>query len=59
MEMLVAGRSHKEIGVALGITPRTVRMYVVKLMHKVGVQNRIALSVDAITNFMLLKSPTK
>ena len=45
LEMLVAGRSNKEIGSALGIEERTVKAHVAKLMRKVGVQNRIALSV--------------
>ncbi|MGZ4819296.1 MAG: LuxR C-terminal-related transcriptional regulator, partial [Terriglobales bacterium] len=45
--MLVAGRSNKEIGAALGIEERTVKAHVAKLMRKVGVQNRIALSVHA------------
>jgi len=47
LEMLVAGRSNKEIGSALGIEERTVKAHVAKLMRKVGVQNRIALSVHA------------
>lgn len=53
LEMLVAGRSNKEIGGPLGITERTVKAHVSKLMRKVGVQNRIALSVHAITNSLL------
>ena len=43
LEMLVAGRSTKEIGAALGIEERTVKAHVARLMRKVGVQNRIAL----------------
>ena len=53
LEMLVAGRSNKEIGAALGIEERTVKAHVAKLMRKVGVQNRIALSVHAITNSLV------
>jgi DNA-binding NarL/FixJ family response regulator len=53
LEMLVAGRSNKEIGAPLGITERTVKAHVAKLMRKVGVQNRIALSVHAITNSLV------
>jgi DNA-binding NarL/FixJ family response regulator len=49
LELLVAGHSNKEIGVTLGITERTVKAHVAKLLRKVGVQNRIALSVHAIT----------
>jgi DNA-binding NarL/FixJ family response regulator len=53
LELLVAGRSNKEIGAALGIEERTVKAHVAKLMRKVGVQNRIALSVHAITNSLV------
>ena len=58
LEMLVAGRSNKEIGAPLGICERTVKAHVAKLMRKVGVQNRIALSVHAITNSLVF-IPTK
>lgn len=54
LELLVAGRSNKEIGSALGIEERTVKAHVAKLMRKVGVQNRIALSVHAITHNMVV-----
>jgi DNA-binding NarL/FixJ family response regulator len=50
LEMLVAGRSNKEIAALLGIEERTAKTHVAKLMHKVGVQNRIVLSVHAITH---------
>src|SRR5256885_13142931 len=53
LEMLVVGRSNKEIGAALGIEERTVKAHVAKLMRKVGGQNRIALSVHAITHSMV------
>lgn len=47
-ELLIAGRSNKEIGSSLGIGERTVKAHVAKLMRKVGVENRIALSVYAL-----------
>ena len=53
LELLVAGRSNKEIGSALAIEERTVKAHVAKLMRKVGVQNRIALSVHAITHSLV------
>ena len=53
LEMLVVGRSNKEIGSVLGIEERTVKAHVAKLMRKVGVQNRIALSVHAITHSLV------
>ena len=56
LELLVAGRSNKEIGIVLGIEERTVKAHVAKLMRKVGVQNRIALSVHAITHSLVTSS---
>jgi DNA-binding NarL/FixJ family response regulator len=55
LELLVAGRSNKEIGAVLNIEERTVKAHVAKLMRKVGVQNRIALSVHAITHSLVHK----
>jgi DNA-binding NarL/FixJ family response regulator len=57
LEMLVGGRSNREIGAPLGIGERTVKAHVAKLLRKVGVQNRIALSVHAITHSLV--SPPK
>jgi DNA-binding NarL/FixJ family response regulator len=53
LELLVAGRSNREIGQSLQIEERTVKAHVAKLMRKVGVQNRIALSVHAITHSLV------
>jgi len=53
LELLVVGRSNKEIGAVLLIEERTVKAHVAKLMRKVGVQNRIALSVHAITHSLV------
>ena len=51
--MLVAGRSNKEIGGPLGIEERTVKAHVAKLMRKVGVCNRIALSIHAVRHSLV------
>lgn len=53
LQLLVAGRSNKEIAAPLGIEERTVKAHVAKLMRKVGVQNRIALSVQAVTRALV------
>ncbi|MGD0975641.1 MAG: response regulator transcription factor [Candidatus Korobacteraceae bacterium] len=53
LELLVAGRANKEIGSVLGIEERTVKAHVAKLLRKVGVQNRVALSVHAITHSLV------
>jgi DNA-binding NarL/FixJ family response regulator len=51
--MLVAGCSNREIAFPLGITERTVKSYIGKLMRKVGVSNRITLSVHAVTHSLV------
>jgi DNA-binding NarL/FixJ family response regulator len=53
LEMLVDGRSNKEIGSPLGIEVRTVKAHVAKMMRKVGVKNRIALSVHAVRHSLI------
>jgi len=53
LRRLVRGQSNKEIGAPLGIRERTVKAHVAKLMRKVGVQNRIALSVHAVTHSLV------
>jgi DNA-binding NarL/FixJ family response regulator len=58
LEMLVEGRSNKEIGATLNIEARTVKAHVSKLLRKNGVANRIALSVHAVT-LSLVSSASK
>ena len=53
LELLVGGSSNREIGAVLLIEERTVKAHVAKLMRKVGVQNRIALSIHAITHSLV------
>jgi DNA-binding NarL/FixJ family response regulator len=53
LRMLVTGCSNKEIALPLGIEERTVKAHVAKLMRKVGVPNRILLSVHAITHSLV------
>ena len=53
LEMLVAGRSNKEIARPLGIEERTVKAHVAKLMRKVGVRNRITLSIHAVKHSLV------
>jgi DNA-binding NarL/FixJ family response regulator len=48
LKMLVEGHSNKDIGRPLGIKERMVKTHLASLMHKVGVKNRIALSIFAI-----------
>jgi len=53
LKMLVEGRSNKEIAAPLGIQERTVKAHVAKLLRKVGVQNRIMLSIHAISHSLI------
>ena len=47
LEQLILARSNREIAEALSIREQTVKSYVARLMRKVGVDNRIALSMQA------------
>jgi DNA-binding NarL/FixJ family response regulator len=42
-------RSNREIATELGIEERTVKAHVGKLMRKIGAENRIELSMRAIS----------
>ena len=53
LEMLVDGRSNKQIGLPLGIEVRTVKAHVAKLMRKVGVRSRIALATYAMSHSLV------
>lgn len=53
LKMLVAGLSNKEIGGPLGIVERTVKAHIAKMMRKVGVHNRIELSVHAVAHSLV------
>jgi DNA-binding NarL/FixJ family response regulator len=57
LKLLVAARSNREIARTLGIEERTVKAHVAKLMRKVGVENRIALSIYAVTNSIVNRNP--
>lgn len=53
LQMLVSGLSNKEIGAPLGIVERTVKAHIAKLMRKIGVHNRIELSVHAVARSLV------
>jgi DNA-binding NarL/FixJ family response regulator len=57
LKLLVAARSNREIARTLVIEERTVKAHVAKLMRKVGVENRIALSIYAVTNSIVAPNP--
>lgn len=49
LELLSDGRSNREIAQSLSIEERTVKSYVTRLLQKMSVKNRTALSVLAMT----------
>ena len=49
LDLLRAGRANREIAIALGIDEGTVKAHIGRLMRKVGVNNRIALTVHPFT----------
>jgi len=51
LTLLHAGQSNREIAVSLGIDDGTVKAHIGRLMRKVGVSNRIALTVHPFTQF--------
>jgi DNA-binding NarL/FixJ family response regulator len=51
LKLLRAGQPNREIALALGIEEGTVKAHLSRLMHKVGVNNRIALTVHPSTRF--------
>jgi DNA-binding NarL/FixJ family response regulator len=53
LELLVAGYSNREIARRMGIEERTVKAHVAKLLRKVGVPNRIALTMHTIHHALL------
>jgi DNA-binding NarL/FixJ family response regulator len=55
LQLLVAGRPNREIAEALGIDSATVKAHVGRLMRKMGVDNRIALSVQAVHRNLVAK----
>jgi len=48
LKLIVAGRSNKEIGVALGITEGTVKIHVNNLLGKLGVTDRTQAVTEAL-----------
>ena len=53
LRLLVAGSPNREIGRALGIDAVTVKAHVGRIMRKVGVDNRIALTVETLNRNLL------
>ena len=48
LEMIVRGRSNKEIGIALGISENTVKVHTTRVFEKLGVADRLEAATAAI-----------
>lgn len=57
LELILMARSNREIAVQLGIEERTVKAYVGRLMRKTGADNRIKLSMSALSRSLLSPEP--
>jgi DNA-binding NarL/FixJ family response regulator len=53
LRLLVGGSPNREIAQALGIDAVTVKAHVGRIMRKVGVENRIALTVETLNRNLL------
>lgn len=56
LELIMLARSNREIATQLGIEERTVKTYVGRLMRKAGADNRIKLSMSALSLSLLEKA---
>lgn len=54
LELLVHGRSDREIATILQLSPRTVQSVVSRLLRKTRVHNRVALTVRAIEHYLIV-----
>ncbi len=53
LRLLVSGCSNREIAEELGVIEQTVKAHVAQLLRKIGVPNRTALTVHAVTKSLL------
>jgi DNA-binding NarL/FixJ family response regulator len=53
LELIMMAQSNREIALQLGIEERTVKSYVARLMRKTGSDNRIKLSLSAVSLSLL------
>jgi DNA-binding NarL/FixJ family response regulator len=56
LQLILLARSNREIALELGIEERTVKAHVGKLMRKIGAENRIELSMRALSGSFVPQS---
>jgi DNA-binding NarL/FixJ family response regulator len=59
LELITMARSNREIAEELGIEERTVKTYVGRLMRKTGADNRVKLSISALSQALIEKQEKK
>jgi DNA-binding NarL/FixJ family response regulator len=59
LKLIMMARSTREIARQLGIEQRTVKSYIARLMRKTGADNRVKLSVSAISYTLLAEASGK
>jgi DNA-binding NarL/FixJ family response regulator len=59
LKLIMMAQSTREIARRLGIEQRTVKAYIARLMRKTGADNRIKLSVSALSRSLLEKGSGK
>jgi DNA-binding NarL/FixJ family response regulator len=59
LDLILTARSNREIARELGIEERTVKAHVGRLMRKTGADNRIDLSMRALSGSLAVKADTK
>ncbi|HKN20410.1 MAG TPA: response regulator transcription factor [Terracidiphilus sp.] len=59
LKLVLLANSTREIARQLGIEPRTVKAYIARLMRKTGADNRVKLSVSAVSHSLLAEASGK
>lgn len=59
LKLILMAQSTREIARQMGIEQRTVKSYIAKLMRKTGADNRIKLSVSAVSQTLLAEASGK
>lgn len=59
LKLILLANSTREIARQLGIEQRTVKAYIAKLMRKTGVDNRVKLSISAVSHSLLADASGK
>lgn len=59
LKLILSANSTREIAQELGIEQRTVKAYIARLMRKTGADNRIKLSVSAVSHSLLAEAKGK